>query len=83
MLRTQFGHGVADGSEVVDQSNFVQAQFFADHAGANDPRIVGHLENFAAHWAGDRNGGGARQRAAELGGKGFPGGLQAGVFGAF
>src|SRR5688500_1023293 len=72
---------MADRAEIIDQRDVFDAELVADLRRADDPGIVGELEELARNRAGDGDGGGAGQRTADLCAERLPSGLQAGMFG--
>jgi hypothetical protein len=66
------GDGVANGAEVIDQKQLVDADFGAEGCGAENPGTIGEFHHIAAH--GQRHGecGGARRFAADTLDEGAP-----------
>ena len=83
VARVDLGDGMANGAEIIDQQQVVDADFAAEAGGTENPRTVGEFQHLAAHRQGDGEGGGARRLAADPLDEGAPGQRQAGVVGDF
>jgi hypothetical protein len=69
---------VADGAEIIDDQQPVDADLRAKARGPQNPGIIGEFQQLAGDGAGDGETGGARRRPPELFGEGAPGLRQAG-----
>lgn len=73
--------GMADRAEIVDQDELVHLEALAHQRRADDPGIVGQLDQVAADRRGHGNGGRAGHGAIKGRAERLPRSLQAGIFG--
>src|SRR5579875_1341143 len=67
MLVAELGDGMGDGAEIVDQLESADLELPGQKRRLDDPGIVGELQHFALHRAGDGYAGGGGEGAAERG----------------